>query len=327
MPEISVIVPVYKVEPYLRECVDSILAQTFTDFELILIDDGSPDNCGIICDEYAERDNRIIVIHQENGGLSAARNSGLDVAKGEYVTFIDSDDVVSPLYLNHLYNNIIEKKCDIVSLKQVDFNRDSLSINYKSISKAFVMTGKESVISLYSHEGIVGISAWGKLYRSILFKSIRFPNGKIHEDQAIVPVLLYCAEKVYCSLSEFYGYRLRENSIMSSAFTIKRYDNIEALMSCLHFFNSVGEKDICNLIETELALFKYLYQNEAKRTGLISQVPKKYRVKELRTLYYLRNHLTDSFYTYQLAKYHPRLVLPHEYIRKIKKILGIKVKD
>ena len=96
MPGISVIVPVYKVEKYLHECVDSILAQTFRDFELILVDDGSPDNCGAICDEYAAKDSRIRVIHQENQGLSGARNSGIDVARGEYITFVDADDSIEP---------------------------------------------------------------------------------------------------------------------------------------------------------------------------------------------------------------------------------------
>lgn len=107
MPTLSIIVPVYKVEPYLHRCVDSILAQTFTDFELILVDDGSPDNCGAICDEYAAKDSRILVIHKENGGLSDARNAGLDIAKGEYIGFVDSDDYISPqmyhFQLTHSY--------------------------------------------------------------------------------------------------------------------------------------------------------------------------------------------------------------------------------
>ena len=112
MPQISVIVPVYKVEPYLRRCVDSILAQTFTDFELILVDDGSPDNSGAICDEYAQKDARVHVIHQENGGLSAARNAGIDWvfahSDSQWLTFVDSDDWVHPEYLERLYHAVLE---------------------------------------------------------------------------------------------------------------------------------------------------------------------------------------------------------------------------
>ena len=103
MPEISIIVPVYKVEPYIHRCIDSILAQTFTDFELILVDDGSPDNCGTICDEYAAKDDRIIVIHKENGGVSSARNTGLDIASGRYIMFCDSDDWTELFWLETLY--------------------------------------------------------------------------------------------------------------------------------------------------------------------------------------------------------------------------------
>ena len=113
MPELSIIVPVYKVEPYLRRCIDSILAQTFRDFELILIDDGSPDNCGAICDEYAAKDSRIIVIHQKNQGVSAARNAGLDIAKGTYLGFVDSDDWIEPEMYETMIATAKEKQVDV----------------------------------------------------------------------------------------------------------------------------------------------------------------------------------------------------------------------
>ena len=112
-PTITVIVPVYKVEPYLRRCVDSILAQTFTDFELILVDDGSPDVCPAICDEYAAQDSRVRVIHKENGGVSSARNAGIDAAKGEYIAFVDSDDIIDKYYIECLYNTIIDTAADM----------------------------------------------------------------------------------------------------------------------------------------------------------------------------------------------------------------------
>lgn len=122
MPQISVIVPVYKVEPYLHRCVDSILAQTFTDFELILVDDGSPDNCGAICEEYAERDSRIKVIHKKNGGLSSARNAGLDAASGEYILFCDSDDFVSKFWIESMLREAVRFQDSLVvcGVKKVD---------------------------------------------------------------------------------------------------------------------------------------------------------------------------------------------------------------
>jgi len=122
MPKISVIVPVYNVEKYLAKCIDSILAQTFTDFECILINDGSPDNSPAICDEYAKKDERMKVIHKENGGVSSARNTGLDIAQGEWITFADSDDWVDENYLELMYSNAIKNNCDlsICGFKSVD---------------------------------------------------------------------------------------------------------------------------------------------------------------------------------------------------------------
>ncbi|WP_227166600.1 glycosyltransferase, partial [Enterococcus faecium] len=124
MCEISIIVPVYKVEKYLRKCVDSILAQTFTDFEVILVDDGSPDNSGKICDEYAEKDNRVRVIHKENGGLSSARNAGIDVARGKYLGFVDSDDYIDEDMYEILYENLKIHDADISSVELIPFYGD-----------------------------------------------------------------------------------------------------------------------------------------------------------------------------------------------------------
>ena len=118
-PKISIIVPVYKVEKYIHKCIDSILNQTFKDFELILVDDGSPDNCGKICDEYAKKDSRVIVIHKENGGLSSARNSGLDIARGDYIGFVDSDDYIENDMYELLYNLCEENNCDISSCSSI----------------------------------------------------------------------------------------------------------------------------------------------------------------------------------------------------------------
>ncbi len=186
MAEISVIVPIYKVEKYIDECIQSVLKQTFSDYELILVDDGSPDNCGTICDEYAKRDKRIHVIHQKNGGISAARNAGLNLffsnIGNKYVTFIDSDDWISAHYLEQLYTTAITTDADIVSCdyssKQLVENDDRMdSDNIRIIS------GRNALIARYKGDAQIRVSSWGKLYRRNLLEGLSFPEGKIHEDQ------------------------------------------------------------------------------------------------------------------------------------------------
>lgn len=196
MPLISVIVPVYKVETYLPACVDSILSQTFSDFELILVDDGSPDACGAMCDGYAREDSRIRVIHQKNGGLSAARNAGLDIAKGEYVTFVDSDDVIMRDYLRELYLAIIKNDAEVACCKFQNFEDDKPDIeSAKSISKVHVkvMTGHEAVLSIYNATGEVSVNAYGKLFMMKLFVE----SGFLLESNTKIKLLFlsYCVKQ------------------------------------------------------------------------------------------------------------------------------------
>ncbi len=146
---VSVIIPIYKVEPYIRECLDSVINQTYRNLEIILVDDGSPDGCPKICDEYAENDSRIKVVHKENGGLSDARNKGLDVASGEYITFVDSDDVVHKAYVEFLYDNLKKTNSDVSVCQSVSF-RDLQKIKDVEINNEwYVLPGKEAVRDLY----------------------------------------------------------------------------------------------------------------------------------------------------------------------------------
>ena len=237
---ISVIVPVYKVEQYIHRCVDSILAQTFTDFELILVDDGSPDNCGKICDEYALKDNRIHVIHKENGGLSDARNAGIDWAfahsDSEWLTFIDSDDWVHPDYLNFLYRAVVE-------------NEESLSVcPYKRI-KSFIPFGIETYSAIQANtqdifvdKRVNMIVACGKLYKKSDFTFIRFPVGRLHEDEFTTYKLLFKHEKIVFVDVELYYYYVNEESITQSAWSIKRLDSLDAFRVQMQFFKKNGYK-------------------------------------------------------------------------------------
>ncbi|MBQ7751480.1 MAG: glycosyltransferase family 2 protein [Clostridia bacterium] len=224
MCKISVIVPVYNVEPYLRRCVDSILNQTFSDFECILVDDGSPDGCPAICDEYAEKDSRVKVIHKKNGGLSDARNVGLDKANGKYVSFIDSDDWIHPQMLEILYkglmdNNVLISVCEY---KEVEHQEP-----YTAITEPIFETRYGMDFFITNH--ITAVIACSKLYDKSLFDDIRYPYGKLHEDEFVTYKLLYKAETVAYTNKPLYFYFQNENGITKSAYTIKRLDALEAM--------------------------------------------------------------------------------------------------
>ena len=180
MPKVSVIVPVYNVEPYLHRCVDSILAQTFTDFELILVDDGSPDNCPSICDEYAKKDNRVVVIHQNNGGLSAARNAGIDWSfansDSEWITFIDSDDWVHKQCLEVLYTVAKKSNVSCVSAKHLECTT-SISDGIIENPNVAVLDSESFFVEQYKY----AVISCAKFYKRDLFDYIRFPDNRLHE--------------------------------------------------------------------------------------------------------------------------------------------------
>lgn len=226
MPQISVIIPVYKVEPYLCRCVDSILTQTFCDFELILVDDGSPDRCPSICDEYKDKDNRIVVIHQKNGGLSAARNTGIDWAfansDSQWLTFIDSDDWVHPCYLEVLYNSAICTHTLIARAgmrKVVEQSGNDYEIGDLDIT---VIPSEEAYVN---NEGIYTY-AWGQLYHKSLFQSVRYPLGRLYEDIAVYHKILFQTDNI--STVDFPGYFYFQNpeGIQRQQWDAKKLDEL-----------------------------------------------------------------------------------------------------
>ena len=225
---ISVIVPVYKVEKYLKRCVDSILNQTFTDFELILVDDGSPDRCGKMCDEYAKEDCRIHVIHKKNGGLSDARNSGIDWcfknSNSKWIAFIDSDDWIHPRYLQSLYeaaciHNGSISVCECIKTDIVD--------SYKRIDKANIEIVETDI--LFLEHNMISSVAWAKLYKKECFCSTRYPFGKLHEDEFVTYKLLFKNDKIAYVNDSLYFYFNNQNGIMNSDWSLKKLDLIEAL--------------------------------------------------------------------------------------------------
>lgn len=323
---ISVIVPVYNVEPYLRRCIDSILAQTYTDFELILVDDGSTDNCGVICDEYAIKDSRIRVFHQENAGVSAARNTGISAVRGDYIAFVDSDDWVVPTYLNRLYMQLIEHDADISVCGMQYFLSDTDLMDIKPHEKAdsIITTGRDACLGIYRMDNTIQIVLWGKLYKRNLFNSICFPLERIHEDDATTPKVLYRAKKISVSSAPLYAYRQREGSIMHEEFTEKRFDVIYAVDSCISFFREVGDFDLQHQAEWARQIMLAKLVVRAKQAGAADKLPRQYAMSEWKALRIIRKYASDDVYSWFLSLNHPKLVRPHEYIRKIRQILGRK---
>ena len=233
MPKISVIVPIYKVEKYLHRCVGSILNQTFSDFELILVDDGSPDNCPQICDEYAKKDNRVFVIHKENGGLSDARNSGIEWAlensDSEWITFIDSDDWVHEKYLELLYNGAVENNCEISACKYYE-TKGELPEEELGEIKIFLPEDFWLTKLAYAVVSVV------KLYKKALWNNYRFPKGKIHEDEFTTYKLIFDSNSICWIEKELYYYYFNDSGITKSVWNPKRIVIFEALKKQIAFF-------------------------------------------------------------------------------------------
>ena len=241
-PLISVIVPVYRVEKYLERCVKSILSQTYKNLEVILVDDGSPDQCPAICDACAEKDARVKVIHQENKGLSGARNAGIDAASGEYLAFVDSDDYVSPHFIEELYQLLQDTGCAIGQCRFSYVKGDGL---VEEGDSAFCIYRGESLMEqLYGPEekATCFVVAWNKLYRAELFKEtgIRYPEGRIHEDEATTYRLFHGAKKLAFLDRVLYGYYTENGGSITSVFSAKRLQWLTAHEERIAFFKKNG---------------------------------------------------------------------------------------
>lgn len=255
-PAISIIVPIYKVEPYIRRCIDSILAQEFKNFELILVDDGSLDNCGKICDEYAQTDKRVKVIHKKNGGQSSARNAGLDVAQGNYVGFVDGDDFINGKMYKILYENICKYSSDLVVCDFLKVMEGTPVVIKDNILKNEVtqFTNKEALEQLFVYQdgiyvsgsgpSVKWITAWNKLYKRQLFENLRFPEGRIFEDEYITHRILYRCKNITLCAAKLYYYVQRQNSTLNSSYSIKKWDRVYALKDRVDFLKSVDNDQL-----------------------------------------------------------------------------------
>jgi glycosyltransferase involved in cell wall biosynthesis len=213
-PLISIIIPVYKVEKYLEKCIKSVLDQTYKNLQIILVDDGSPDNCGKICDNYVKIDNRIEVIHKENGGLSDARNVGLKKARGKYIGFVDSDDYVSNGMFENMYNTLVNNNADvsICNFYTVIDNKNII----KNVDNGIEIYNKLEILKEILLDKKIQSYAWNKLYKRELFKDIEYPVGKKYEDIGTTFYILEKCNKIAVSGSPEYYYITRGDSIVNN---------------------------------------------------------------------------------------------------------------
>lgn len=243
-PLISVIIPVYKTEKYLKTCVMSVLNSEYTNLQIILVDDGSPDRCPEMCDELAGFDERIEVIHKENGGLSDARNAALDKARGDYVTFIDSDDLVKKDMISDMYNIAIKENCDIVKIGMImteDENDEGVNGDYVVVDK------REALGRIYTDPPSI-ITICGKLFKTALFDGLRFPVGMLNEDEYLTPRLFYRCQGIALSEKTGYLYMQRPGeSIMRSGFSPKKMGILSIMEDRIRLFEEWNYNEVIKL--------------------------------------------------------------------------------
>lgn len=294
--KISVIVPVYNVEQYLGRCVDSILEQTYQNLEVLLVDDGSPDSCGDICDKYAKEDSRVRVLHKENGGLSDARNAGIELATGTYVAFIDSDDWIEPQMMEVLYTTLLCHDADIAECSYRNLYAD---MDMEETACTGDVTVGDNIFAL---EAMLDWhyfkpNAWNKLYKKSVIGSIRYPKGRIHEDEFTTYKFFYQAKKLAYIDFSFYNYdRRRPNSITGEKFSEANLDACWAFRERVDFFEAHKikklEKKMNDIYCWQVLEAAYkCYQNNIsgdKVNSLIKQVQK--------DVAYLEKHKVNPWY-------------------------------
>ena len=229
---ISVIIPIYKAEKYLEKCVKSILSQTYANLEVILVDDGSPDKSGKICDELAKQDSRILVIHKENGGAATARNAGLDIMTGAYVAFADADDYMEPKYIEKLYKTLSKHQAQVsvCGFKTVDENGNPVTIDALH-DEASNQNKSDSDIKLYNGNEIIlqdlqghweHVAPWGKLYEAKLFQGVRYPHWPAYEDEYVFIQVFDKVERVAVGIEKLYYYVQHTGSLMNTEYNDKQ---------------------------------------------------------------------------------------------------------
>lgn len=278
---ISVIVPVYNVEKYLARCVESIRKQTYQNLEIILVDDGSPDECPRICDQFALADARIRVIHKPNGGLSDARNAGIEAASGTYIGFVDSDDYIHPQMYMDLWKSLKDENADIAVCGVKKVSEEDREVPGSPENSVRVYSGREAVANLFDASlYLQSVVAWNKLYRRTLFDGVRYPVGKLHEDEFTTYTLFYKSDKVVYNAGIYYYYYQRADSIMGERKFSFSYDGLEAYEQMEDFFEKRGEPYILQQVRYRYLCLLKKYTEELRKRNQDSQAEmlwKKYK--------------------------------------------------
>lgn len=248
---ISVIVPIYNVEPFLCRCVDSLINQRYKNIEILLIDDGSSDKSGEICDKYAEKDNRVRVLHQEYLGVSDARNKGLAMAKGDYIIFLDGDDEAHPDYVGKLYKTLIENDLDIAQCCLVRY-KNGQPYNVEPVTENVrIFSGLEMQPKTFEKDRYYNMVVCGKLYKKSLYNGLTFPVGRIHEDTALIYRLYYNAKRIGIIDDYLYYYHFNAESITERKNNVQRLDGYYVLREKFDFYMQEGLTDLANITARE----------------------------------------------------------------------------
>lgn len=278
---ISVILPIYNVEKYLNKSVDSVLNQTYRNLEVILVDDGSPDNSGEICDEYAKKDERVKVIHKQNGGLSDARNAGIKIATGEYITLVDSDDYIEKDYVEFLYNLILENNAQM-SICSHSAIYENGTILKKETHERAILTPEETLKRILYDDGI-DISAWAKMYKKELFDEIQYPKGRLFEDAATTYKLVDECKIIVLGSESKYNYIIRNNSITTATFSSNKMQLI------------TSTEEMCNYVKSkypqlEMAANRRLMYAYLSTISQLAKCKEKHKEEQEKLMKYIKQH-------------------------------------
>ena len=297
---ISVVVPVYNTQEYLIDCLNSIINQSYTNLQIILVNDGSTDQSGEICENFKRKDSRIEYIVQKNGGSSAAKNAGISHAEGQYICFVDSDDYVHEQYVQTLYDCLMSNEAD---LSMCGYIRDGFfDKNMKYQSDYKIYNGKEMMRNYYSFDITFMNIACNKLYKKEFFENEKFPEGIMYDDFVLNAHIMYACQKIAVCNQKLYFYRKTANSITMSVFSEKKLDLLKQIENRMLFFEEIGEEGIYNrfLQEYEVMNLKYYYRCKKNdipnKSSICCNLKKKYKFYYLSTLKAKENKLLKKIY-------------------------------
>ena len=328
MEQISIIVPIYNVEKYLNRCVRSIVNQSYTDLEIILVDDGSTDECPTICDNWAKKDSRIKVIHKQNGGLSSARNAGIDIAAGQYLVLVDSDDYIAENMVAILYSALIKHDADLALCSYIKGNEDSYCFGD---SNDFDSEEKDPLTAIHqiynsSEDAQLYVSAWGKLYKKELFNGIRYPEGKIFEDIYVTHRILYRCERIAVVSNKLVYYYQHPASIMNSQFSIKKLDYLQALKERVEFFrehklydlSEIAYDDYLHSLVWEYSRVRDILHDDSARKDIINRFRSVYKKG-----YASKRYPSETSLFLRTFSLNPELIIVYwKFNGKLRKLIG-----